>query len=354
MEPKSQTSATRKILFLFFLQFFTVMCVFSYIRISKEPGISICLSEMTNNTTIEERAEPKVVILLWTWPFGERFPLDKCDSLLGISGCYFTVNRTLYKKADAVIFHYRDLRSSREELFQEPRFTFQRWVWFNMESPSNLGNLEPLNNLFNVTMSYRQDSDIFTPYGWLELLKEPENFTIPPKSKLVSWVISNWNPNSRRVQYYEELKKHVKVDLFGRVAQPLAKINKYSTISQYKFYLAFENSVHKDYITEKLWDNALLSGTVPIVLGPTRENYERFLPSDAFIHVDDFPSAQELASYLKLLDSDDEQYQRYFKWRGRFQVKGDANWPEWYCKACQYLSQNPFYRITPSVAKWFA
>ncbi|XP_078537221.1 3-galactosyl-N-acetylglucosaminide 4-alpha-L-fucosyltransferase FUT3-like [Lissotriton helveticus] len=351
MELASSTPSTRKILFLFLLQFVTAICVFLYVQISSNSRLFACPSEMDKPVTDEGMT--KVNILLWTWPFGERFPLDKCYSFFGISGCFLTEDRNWYNRADAVIFHHRDVFNSREQLLLEPRFPTQRWVWYNMESPSNVRNLDKMNNLLNITMSYRQDSDIFTPYGWLVMHKEPQNFSIPAKSKLVSWVVSNWNPASRRVQYYEELKKHIQVDVFGRTTQPLDKDLKHSTISQYKFYLSFENSEHQDYITEKLWDNALLSGTVPVVLGPTRENYERFLPAEAFIHVDDFSSAQELADYLTLLDSDDERYKRYFDWRRNFKVIGEFDWSIYYCKACQYLSQNPSYKTIPSVAKWF-
>ena len=60
----------------------------------------------------------------------------------------------------------------------------------------------------------------------------------------------------------------------------------FKTIKNFKFYLAFENSVCKDYITEKFFQNALLSGVVPIVLGGrTRKDYEKFVPGDSFIHV---------------------------------------------------------------------
>ena len=59
----------------------------------------------------------------------------------------------------------------------------------------------------------------------------------------------------------------------------------FDTIKQFKFYLAFENSKCKDYISEKFFQNAVLSGAVPIVLGAERKEYEKFLPRGSFIHV---------------------------------------------------------------------
>ena len=50
----------------------------------------------------------------------------------------------------------------------------------------------------------------------------------------------------------------------------------------YKFYLAFENSICHDYITEKFY-NALLYRTVLIVFGGA--NYQALAPKGSFINV---------------------------------------------------------------------
>lgn len=53
----------------------------------------------------------------------------------------------------------------------------------------------------------------------------------------------------------------------------------------YKFYLAFENSLYCDYVTEKFF-HPLLHKTVPIVYGGT--NYSAIAPPHSIINVDDF------------------------------------------------------------------
>lgn len=69
--------------------------------------------------------------------------------------------------------------------------------------------------------------------------------------------------------------------------------------ADYRIYLAFENSNCDEYLTEKLWYNAYFKYAIPVVMGGTRENYERLCPPKSFIHVDDFDSPQSLADYLR-------------------------------------------------------
>jgi len=93
----------------------------------------------------------------------------------------------------------------------------------------------------------------------------------------------------------------------------------FDTMSKYKFCLAFENSHHcKEYITEKLWYNSFYSGTIPIVWGVTKEDYNRLAPPNSFINYDDYNNPQELVDYLKYLDKNDTAYMEYFEWRKMF------------------------------------
>ncbi|NWU55207.1 FUT6 fucosyltransferase, partial [Dromas ardeola] len=306
------------------------------------------------DTSAPLEGERRLTILLWKWPFGHHFNFINCSKLYSTPDCHFTVNRSWSQKADAVIMHHRDVCRDTERLAQLPRLPFQRWIWFNLESPSHSPNLDAMDNLFNLTMSYRRDSDIFTPYGELQLLRQPQPLSIPPKTKLVAWVVSNWRAGSHRVKYYQELKKHITVDVYGQHHLPLPWDKLLPTVSQYNFYLAFENSRHEDYITEKLWRNALSSGTVPVVLGPPRENYERFLPPDSFIHVDDFASAGDLARYLWELSEDAEKYQRYFQWRKWLKPVVGVGWALHVCRACHFLQTTEVrYRVVPDLSEWF-
>ena len=101
-------------------------------------------------------------------------------------------------------------------------------------------------DFFNWTMTYRLDSDVPRPYGWVE----PTNRTsrsLPPRScekykwrtyneaefarslpnqtkefkqlakrpKLVAWIVSHCRTRSSRETYVKELQKHINVDVMG-------------------------------------------------------------------------------------------------------------------------------------------
>ncbi|XP_078007940.1 LOW QUALITY PROTEIN: 3-galactosyl-N-acetylglucosaminide 4-alpha-L-fucosyltransferase FUT3-like [Phascolarctos cinereus] len=306
---------------------------------------------------------PVLIVLLWTWPFNQQVSIQGLHCVgpwTKEANCRITLNHSWYKRAHAVIIHHPNVgRRPSEQLPSEPRSwpAGQRWIWFSLESPSHLNNLAAMDGLFNLTMTYHSDSDIFTPYGWLKPRQEPKNisFTRPPypKTKLVAWVVSNWKEDSTRVIYFRKLQPYLSVDVYGKHHMPLPTKTQQSVLSKYKFYLAFENSVHKDYITEKLWHNALAAWAVPIVYGPPKYNYELFLPSDAFIHVSDFKSPKELAIYLMKMNKDEKRYLAYFQWRKHLEVVTRSGWHQEFCKACRILQEPPTYRTLPMLSKWF-
>ncbi|OTF80387.1 hypothetical protein BLA29_013929, partial [Euroglyphus maynei] len=90
--------------------------------------------------------------------------------------------------------------------------------------------------------------------------------------------------------------------------------------NDYKFYLAFENSNCRDYITEKFYLNGLGENhrdfnIIPIVMGAHPMDYRRQSPPNSFIHVDNFQSPLQLAKYLHYLDKNDDEYNKYFDWK---------------------------------------
>ncbi|KAM7128015.1 alpha-(1,3)-fucosyltransferase 4 [Ciconia boyciana] len=299
----------------------------------------------------------EVNVLLWWEPFGRPRRMADCRRRYNITGCRLSADRSRLGEAQAVLFHHRDLALHGAEGLPRgppPRPPRQLWVWMNFESPSHSPGLRGLAGLFNWTMSYRRDSDVFVPYGYLYAPPAPRPFVLPRKTRLVAWVISNWNEEHARVRYYRQLKEHLAIDVYGARGLALAEGGVVETVSAYKFYLAFENSQHTDYITEKLWRNAFAASAVPVVLGPRRANYERFIPPDSFIHVDDFPSPRLLATYLKFLDKNKPNYRRYFAWRKKYEVHVTSFWDEHFCKVCEAVrAAGNQIKTVQNLASWF-
>ncbi|NXT21024.1 FUT4 fucosyltransferase, partial [Syrrhaptes paradoxus] len=298
-----------------------------------------------------------VTVLLWWQPFGRPGRVADCRRRYNITGCRLSADRSRLAEAQAVLFHHRDLALHGVEGLPRgppPRPPRQLWVWMNFESPSHSPGLRGLAGIFNWTMSYRRDSDVFVPYGYLYAPPAPRPFVLPRKTRLVAWVISNWNEEHARVRYYRQLKEHLAIDVYGARGLALAEGGVVETVSAYKFYLAFENSQHTDYITEKLWRNAFAASAVPVVLGPRRANYERFIPPDSFIHVDDFSSPRLLATYLKFLDKNKPNYRKYFAWRKKYEVHVSSFWDEHFCKVCEAVrAAGNQMKTVRNLASWF-
>ncbi len=90
---------------------------------------------------------------------------------------------------------------------------------------------------------------------------------------------------------------------------------KMEMIARYKFTLAFENSIAKDYVTEKFFDS-LLAGSVPVYRGAP--NIAEFAPGEhCFIDANGFESPRQLAGYLNLIAQDEKRYAEFHQWRAR-------------------------------------
>ncbi|KAL6116056.1 fut4 [Pungitius sinensis] len=291
----------------------------------------------------------EVTLLIWRQPFGRNHTLPDCFERFGVGGCTLTYEGSAYPRADAVIIHHRDVVTGADaQLPPEPRPLAQKWIWMNYESPTHTPRLWQFEDVFNLTLSYRTDSDIFLPYGYLVPGKGgTKRFAQPLRAaslsrlirpRLLAWVISNWSESQARVSFYYQLRRYVQVDVFGRSGQPVPEDGVGGSVvrlvGRYQFYLALENSQHTDYITEKLW-NAVRAGAVPVVLGPSRQNYERFLPPEAFIHVDDFATVRELARYLLMLRRDPARLRTHLDWREAYSVYQPSFWSDHYCAACR-------------------
>lgn len=301
----------------------------------------------TTETSGPKGPEDNTTILLWHWPFGVRYKLERgvCMDQYKIPRCFLEDNRSVFAQADVVVFHHNELWTGHSKLpLHLTRSPMQKWLWLSLEPPMNNHNLSNYNSLFNWTMSYRRDADIYMPYGGLVSKWTNTTYAIPKKSEcLVCWVVSKYNANQSRSLVFKQLEKHIPsklIEVYGQWSKrPLSNKKLLSTISRCYFYLAFENSVSTDYITEKLWRNSFQAGSVPVVLGPPRKIYELSIPPESFIHVNDFSSIQALANFLRQVAADRERYESYFRWHNKYNVRMCTDWRERLCNICTRYDQ---------------
>uniref|UniRef100_UPI0037E9BA27 4-galactosyl-N-acetylglucosaminide 3-alpha-L-fucosyltransferase 9-like n=1 Tax=Semicossyphus pulcher TaxID=241346 RepID=UPI0037E9BA27 len=316
------------------------------------------VTKRPNGTTATQKKD-RPILLLWLWPENKRFHLQDCETLFRINGCNLTDDRSLYSRSQGVLFFHRAIQDDLSNLPYSPRPRFQRWIWLNTDSPTNTRRIAGIKGLFNLTLSYRKDSDIQARWPLTLKRNTDEDFVLPEKERLLCWIVDSTGLHTKSREsysYYRELVKHIKVEVFYSAEFSKAE-DYFQTVSSCKFYLSFENSIHRDYITET-FNAPLAAGTVPVVLGPPRGNYEDFAPGTSFIHVNDFPDAFKLAEFLLKLDKDNKAYMRYFHWRRfytarRHLTEENNEFAHAICQACHHVSINKAYRVVPDLNKWF-
>ncbi|KAF2886822.1 hypothetical protein ILUMI_19351 [Ignelater luminosus] len=169
----------------------------------------------------------------------------------------------------------------------------------------------------------------------------PNREAIKNKTHLVAWFVSNCRTINRREELYRNLRRYVDIDVYGSCGK--LKCPKefhessprcYDLIErQYKFYLSFENSHCKDYVSEKLY-RVLEKNIVPVVYG--NNDYGKIAPPKSVIIADNYDSAEELADYLVFLDKNPVEYLKYFEWKKSYYVERNFNYT--ICKLCRMLN----------------
>ena len=238
---------------------------------------------------------------------------------------------------------------------------------------------------FDLTMTYRHDSEITLNYGHFvnkttnEMIK-PNSFInyekkkqliyhlrkyglneLDERTKDIAWIVSHCDTISKREHYVKEMQKYhgLKIDTFGKCAgdnagglseipdRKIGWVNAYEKLApDYKFYLSFENSRCLDYITEKFF-TALKFGMIPVVLGGlSKRDYEKIAPPHSFLHVDDFKSPGHLMKELHLIAKDSKLFNSYFWWQDYYRVQVNIlccpshEWTYPACQLCDILNSN--------------
>ena len=319
-----------------------------------------------NTSTVKKR-----VILFWTDWFGYDF----MSSLKVPSGnvecgpkkhiCYTTKDRKYFSNSSAVIFHLQshNLMSNRPYLLSLKRPPEQRWIFYTREAPPlNPGQatMRQWNSLFNWTMTYKLDSDIRFTTG-AEIIPnqkyqggfDPNKNYLEGRKKMAIALISKCHQH--RLTVVKKLKEHIDVDIYGKCGKRCKPYDScYSSIPQYKFYLAFENAVCRDYITEKTLINAFEKGTVPVIISGANLSNPVLIPPKSYINARDFKTIKDLANYLKKIGSQPKLYNEFFKWRDHWSLYPIGRNPKDFpCHVCEKLYEpNQQVKVYNDIASW--
>jgi alpha-1,3-fucosyltransferase len=293
-----------------------------------------------------------------------------------VTNCMTTDVRSALNESDAILFHPINY----DPINDTPRHRLprQRYIFLFYEAESS-GRLYPVfqpptpKAFFNWTMTYRRDSDIYSPqpYGILRRKNSTTTDTLPAalnsrllppnpatflqtvmtasweniitinKTKKIAWFVSKCKTTSRREIFFRRLFDFFPhIDVYGECGSkgldcvPWNSLECDALLADYKFYIAAENSLCPDYVTEKFY-RALQVGAVPIVYGGA--DYSAYATANSFINAADFQSPKALAEYLVLLDGNPNLYARYFEWRKDWLV--DRQPFDGWCTLCEKLNE---------------
>jgi hypothetical protein len=300
--------------------------------------------------------ENKKLILLWSdfdensgrwsselheFDSNEPFVNNQCAHV----DCVLTLNKSKLAETQFVMFYESDGPG-----WPEKRYPGQIYVHvLGGNPPSHHEWLKTLgyDAAINLTMNYRRDSDLYHFGYGLQRRSEiisgeyVSKWPVHSKTKDVFWMASNCQTSSHREDYANELGKYIGVDVYGQCGNYTCPMNETEQCfehlqQQYKYYLAFENSMCDGYITEEVFD-PLRFEIVPIVLG--KVDYKMETPPDSVIDIRDFQSPKALAEYLRELAANAKSYNAYFQWKQSYRTDFGSGISQ-YCSLCDGL-HNP-------------
>lgn len=249
--------------------------------------------------------------------------------------CYLTYNRTLFDdiiKFDVILFNSFEVYDNiPEKVIPPARSQEQKYIFMSSESPDLFPIKSLYNGFFNYTFTYKLDSDI--PKLFFAVRNRSDNKVIAPKVN-VQWIHTNdMEPINQEIESKLKYKNKAAVWLASHcktpsrrediIAKLITELERYNlsiettgtwqcvgpyenhtspcsywnnpngtyspevchswiTANHY-FYLAFENSMSEDYVTEKIL-TATKNFAIPIVFGGA--DYSKFVSLNyIYLHI---------------------------------------------------------------------
>lgn len=249
--------------FIIFLILFLIILYISY-KIITSPQLNsynILRSYIHNYDNDENNLQfrnRQKTILLWTDFFGDlTWDINEINikNNYTVNETYFQKHNCLYKNCiitgnrnllpsidlyDALLFHTAE-PFLLHEFLPSKRNIKQLYIFAILESPAHTKHdLNDEINIYNLTMTYRLDSDIIWPYCYIEDINsnkiiapsiQKPNWKIPTfehlinntkllnliqmKTKFAAWFVSHCNTISKRDDVVKILQEYVDVDIYG-------------------------------------------------------------------------------------------------------------------------------------------
>ncbi|VDO23774.1 unnamed protein product [Haemonchus placei] len=171
-------------------------------------------------------------------------------------------------------------------------------------------------NYFNATMTYRQDSRYFFPYGQFVNLSSKDmgrnsetvyekkvRGMLKRKTRGALIFVSNCQTPSKRERVIKELGQYTEVTVRGGCEE----------------LLSFGNGT-KSFSCKRDCDDDALIGTD--------------VPPGSFIALDDFKNTKHLGDYLNFLRKNDTAYLKYFEWTKHYRFPSNYT-SNALCKLCE-------------------
>ena len=129
---------------------------------------------------------------------------------------------------------------------------------------------------FNLTSTFRSDSDFPIPYVMASRRKKP-CLSCLPNSTLIKqndwfmiWFVTHSKAYSKREEYFSKLSKYIPTEIIGRCGKRTSCGHFVQSCTgeitqKSKFHFSAENSICKDYITGKVADIYLINFTLNFI-----------------------------------------------------------------------------------------
>ena len=341
-------------------------------------GKGLIFSTGGNDETLESPAEdgcssssPKVILWfdIYNQDHGVRIKAKEVNFQKCTCPCvlkYFTIPDDATDKVygplngDAILMQLAKLR-----YLHKPPKRLSNQVLVAVEREAHgLDSVDAFNDAFNWTMTFRQDSDIYYPYGRVMInkgKKRIKNYSeiFKDKVKGVSWFVSHCETRSKRELFVEELSKYIPVDIYGACGKDICPRHGKGAAKciteltkKYMFRIAIENTCYQDYITEKFFD-WFNSDIVLVVLGAG--NYSNIAPKGTYINANDFESPRDLVKYLNALMHNKAKYIGYLQRKENYTAENlrDSS-QRAYCELCRRLHNPKGYQKTyTNISDWW-